>query len=444
MATLQDPTAGPRKLLGAMQALDADPTDEAYLKTLNDMMWRPGYTLQSREEAFQRLLDHDEAGLKRTIRNELPRMSARAWQERLCELIVEYDWIELSPGLVSSWARRIGFVDDLDRVEYKALVQLYGEGNVVDAVFALLVESSNNRFLRVRCWELLERLGQRDRLVMLLQEGPIEPDDLMLLDLRAAAVELGIVPRTREEILWVRKLREPQRAAFWSRASAVVTQLPESRRRELELRDLPIVVAASVHDPWLLNAEREALYERVASYLSAATLHVEARRFEGFPGTYGQRLYEHRGNLTWGDLAAMLLAIEATQVPQVVAHIFDYAERDREDKTCEYGGVIELDDQGRFEVLEFPPKFRRHDNEFIASQKMLDAAYTAVFHFHNHAQRYSNGRHTAPGLGDVRYADAMRANCLVFTFVDKRTLNVDYYRYGNVIVDLGEIRSNPP
>ena len=126
-------------------------------------------------------------------------------------------------------------------------------------------------------------------------------------------------------------------------------------------------------------------------------------------------------------------------LPEVVSHIFDYADRDRLDKTTEYGGVIGLDSLGRFEVLEFPPKFRRSDNEFIATQEMLDAAYTAVFHFHLHAQKYDNRRHAAPGTGDLFYADNTRANCLVFVFVDRNTMNVDYYRYDRVIVDLGEI-----
>ena len=103
-------------------------------------------------------------------------------------------------------------------------------------------------------------------------------------------------------------------------------------------------------------------------------------------------------------------------------------------------GVMALDEKGRFEILEFPPRFRRHDNEFIASQAMLDAAYTALFHFHNHAQRYTNNDHAGPGIGDVQYADNTRANCLVFTFVNKDTLNVDFYRHDRVIVDLGEVK----
>lgn len=357
-------------------------------------------------------------------------------------LIAERGWTDLSPALVSSWSNRIGFVDDFDRVEYQALVELYGPDGVIDAVFEMLVESNKpyQQGLRTRCWQLLDRLGQDDRLVELLETLPAESDDLMLVDLRAAVMDLGILPRTREEILWLRKLRQPAYSVFWSQAAAAVGALPESRRRELELRDIPIVVAASVHDPWLLGAGKDELYEHIYLHVRASRVHVDTGRFDGFPGDYPQRLFEHRDELTWGDLAAMIQAVRCVQVPQVADHLFDYAERDRQDRRTEYGGVIRLDGRDRFEILEFAPLFKRRDNEFIASQAMMDAAYTAVFHFHFHAQKHSNGRHAGPGVGDLNYADNVRANCLVLTFINDDTLNVDFYRHGRVIVDLGEVR----
>jgi hypothetical protein len=441
-AALSNPNISGRKHLGAMLALDAHPQDPAYLEQLHAIMHRPGYTVEVREAAFERLVRRDPEGLKRTVRQRLPRMTARGWHERLCELIAENGWTDLSPALVSSWAQRIGFVDDLERPEYRALVALHGRDHVMDTVFAILVESSkpHQQGLRSRCWELLHRLGQRDRLVALLADHDVGSDDLMLADLRAAAVELGVVPRTREEIIWVRKLCQPQLAEFWSQAAAAVHGLPESRLQQLELRDLPIMVAASIHDPWLLTATEPELYDRVAAHIAASKMHIDPDRFTGFPGAYPQRLVDHRHELTWGDLAAMSLAVRAVGVPQVADHLLDYAERDRADESCEYGGVIRLDRKGRFEILEFPPKFRRRDNEFIASQEMMDASYTAVFQFHFHAQRHRNEKYAGPGIGDLNYADNTRANCLVLAFINEDTLNVDFYRHGRVIVDLGEVR----
>ena len=442
LATLRQTEVSSRQHFRAMEALDARPDDPAYREALHRMIWRPGYTPVAREAAFDRLAVVDEEGLKRTCRQHLPRLGAREWLERLCQLITDRGWADLSPALVSSWARPIGFIDDAERQEYQALVRLHGEENVVEVIFEILIESNQpyQQGLRSRCWELLHRLGHRDRLVDLLARHAVGADDPMLADLQAAAIELGIIPRNHEEILWLRKLREPQRAEFWSQAAAIVPGLADSRRRELELRDLPILVAASIHDPWLLEASKDDLYQRVSAHILSSRLHIDADRFRGNPGTYAQRLREHRDALTWGDLAAMLLAVRAMQVPQVVAHLFDYAERDRQDRSCEYGGVLTLDRQGRFEILEFPPRFRLHDNRFDAPQRMLDAGYAAVFHFHNHAQRHRNQQYAGPHIGDLNYADNLRANCLVFTFVNEDTMNVDFYRHSRVIVDLGEIR----
>ncbi len=441
MGSLARTQDGPRKHLGAMQQLDAAPDAPSpeYLEMLRDILWRPGYVQSTRQEAFDRLERYDLEDLKREIRLQLPNMSPRNWQEHLCRAIADRGWYDLSPAIVSAWARPMNFVDDLQRVEFKALLQMYGsEADVIEAVFELLVESRSPT-LRTRCWQLLFRLGHQERIVELLAEGQVPPDDAMLIDLQAAARDLGVVPRNREEILWVRKLRDPDRAAFWAQASQVVQELPAWRRRELELRDLPLVVAASIHDPWLFEADKDQLYDYVHEHLRGQKLHVNEDRFRGIPGSYDQHLVDHRTKLTWGDLAAMVLAVRAVDVPEVVAHLFDFAERDLKDTSTEFGGVIRLDSKGRFEVLEFVPRFRRSDQEFIASQQMLDAAYTAVFHFHLHAQRYDNRRYAGPGLGDVNYADNLRANCLVFTFIDRDRMNVDYYRYDRVIVDLGEI-----
>jgi hypothetical protein len=440
-AALADTAVSPRMHLGAMEQLDVDPEDPEYLAQLHEMIWRPYYTTSVREQALDRLAVHDHEALQRTVRQRLPRMAARDWQERLCEIIAERGWVEQTPGLVSAWSQRILYVDDLERAEYLALCRLHGTENVIDTVFEVMLEASQpyQQGLRTRAWSLLLRLGQDERLRELLAAHVGDSSDAMLADLAAGGVELYIMPRTREEILWLRSLREPARAEFWSQASGIIAGLDERRRASLELRDLPILVAASVHDPALLSAGREELSRRAAAAMSGRRHHVKPGR--SFVGAYGQRLHSHQQTLTWGDLAAICLALRALAVPEVADHLFDYAERDKADRSCEYGGVIALDDRGRFEILEFPPKIRRHDNEFIASQDMLDVAYTSLFHFHNHAQRYNNVKYAAPGRRDIDvYAVEMRANCLVFTFIDEDTLNVDFYRYDRMSVDLGEVK----
>ncbi len=441
IAELGAARANPRRQMAAMEVLDRGPSEPAYLQQLHQMVWRPGYALRVREEALERLERHDLEGLKRTIRQRLPRLASWPWLRRLCEIVADRGWVELTPALVSSWARATAVVrQETERPEYQALARLHGEARVADVVFEVFLESRkvHQQGLRTRCWELLHRIGQRDRLVDLLGDAPVAPGDAMLGDLQAGAVDFGIVPYRREEILWLRRLREPQWAGFWSQAKLAVMALGPSRRGGLQMRDLPIVVSAWRHDPELMSLTCDELYQRVATFLRGQRHHAHRSSYDTSRGA--SRLRESRDRLTWGDLAAMAIAVRALAVPEVIDHLFDYAERDRLDESTEYGGVLRLDGQGRFEIVEFPPRIREHDHKFIASQDMFDAGYASLFHFHFHVQHFRNNRYAGPGLGDVTYAEATRANCLVLTYVGRRTLNVDFYRHDSVVVDLGEIK----
>jgi hypothetical protein len=431
---------GPRDHLAALQTMDMQPDNPEYHAVMHEVMWRPGYIVSTREKALDRLAERDLDNLKRTIRQRLPNMRAWGWHERLCEIVAERGWDDLTPALISSWARPWYGFDEDHRPEYLALRRLHGDEALANVVFDLFLASSKSwEFnLRGRCWELLHRLEQRERLLELLRSVEVMPEDAMLADLRAAATDLGIVPYKREEILWVMKLREPARAEFWSSAVQAIQGLPPEKRAQLELRDLPTVVVAHHYEPELLASSESQLLARVESMVKGRKRHIRTDSLAGY-GDWPQELYQWRHELTWGDLAAILCAVRALNVPEVRTHLFDYAERDRLDESTEYGGILELDEQRRFVVREFVPTVRVHDQEFRAAQAMFDAGYTAQFHFHFHAQRYDNDEYAGPGLGDVDYADATRVNCIVLTFVDDDRMNVDFYRHGRVIVDLGEI-----
>jgi hypothetical protein len=420
-----------------MRLLDGQsPADDQYVKVLHRMIWVGGYSVDLREAAVDRLAELDEQGLMRTIRQQLPLLPDGPWADRLCSIIAEREWIDLSPALVSRLSFRLPR-PDASRADHQALVRLHGEENLPKVVFAVMLEASASwqQGLRSRAWDLLERLGERNRLVELVSGAEVAPDDAMLIDLRAAAADLGIVPHNREEILWARQLRKPERSQFWSQAKVVTASIPEEHRGQLELRDLSVMVSASLHDPPLLNAPVHELIDRLALLLAGERHHMG----RGL-NSVDQHLSDHAHLLTWGDAAAMLLARRALGVSEVVDHLFDFAARDRADTSTEYGGVIDLDRHGRFHVIEFPPRFRTGDQRFNASQEMFDAGYTALFHFHFHVQEPRNDAYAGPGHGDGEYALNTRANCLVLTSVGEHVMNVDYYRHGGVVVDLGEIR----
>ncbi len=440
LVELQSPQITTNRQMTAMSMLDDDPTNESYINTLHQIIWRPGYTQRVREAALLRLEQHDPDGLQRTLRQRVPNMNTWAWLERCCEIIAERGWVQQTPTLVSSWSRpTMDVTIDTQRPEYLALVQLHGKDRVTDVVFETFMQSNkvSQQGLRTRCWNLLHRLGERQRLIALLEDVDASPEDLMLNDLRAGAREFGIVPRNREEILWLRKIRQPEHEAFWSQAVESMQHVSVERKSELGLRDLAIVVAAYRHQPELLSASEAELYRAIEKRTRGQRMYSHSSNFDGNASGRADKLYGWKNELTWSDLAAMTLLLQALQVPELRAHLFDFAERDIADESTEYGGVLNLDEQGRFQFMEFIPRVRQHDQKFLASQAMFDAGYTALFHVHFHCQRWGNKQWAGPGFGDTNYADNTRANCVVLTCIDDDRLNIDFYRHDRVTIDLG-------
>ncbi len=424
----------------AMEQLKDDTSPE-YLRTLRRVVTQPGYTTPIREQAFAQLMVKDPQGLRDALALSLPRMQMLEWRTRVCELIAQEKMMDMTPTLINAWAVPMaGWIrDDQERPEYLALVALHGDGKVPDVLYAAMLDSNpiTQANLRARCWELLWKTGDRERLVALVQDDRVKPDDAFLADLRASAKDLGILPRNREEILWLRSLRDPSRTAFWRDAMTATSKMAPDVRTALELRELPVAVAAAKLRPDLLAMTPSAMYPLLESKIKSEGRSTYSPSFEGYSGKFTESLYMIRDELKWGDYAAMLLACDMMEQPAVTTQIFDAADRDLHDRATEYGGVIEVDEKGRFVVREFRPRVQGSDVRYEAPQELFDLAYTSLFHFHNHAQAYDNVRYAGPHMGDFSYAESSRANCLVFTFIDKSTLDVDFYRYGRIAVDLG-------
>ena len=428
----------------AMELLDIQVgiDNSAYKKQLQRMLWVLGYTIEAREAALQRLWASDQEGTIRTLRQQLPRINNLPWLNALCTWIGDLKIMELNEALISSWANPMTLVrTEKERPEYIALVKMHGNERITDLIFESML-STNKAWKQgyiTRCWELLHRLDQRERLLLLLEQTEFARDNTFFLDLQRTARELGIVPHRREEILWIRELSKPMYDSFWQEAIQALAKLDQTRRNEIELRDVPIAVS-------LLRHGGENAFDRstqsILHNVDIATKHkshyVESEG-GGIYNAQSESLKTHRNELTWGDAITLEILLTALEVPEVRSHLFDYANRDLLDETTEYGGVIALDKKGRFEILEFEPKIRTHDRRFNAPQDMFDAAYTALFHFHFHAQKLRNGDHAGPGMGDKNYANNTRANCLVFTYINEETMNVDYYRHGGIVIDVGTI-----
>ena len=441
VAVLADPEETSGRHAAALRMLEATTEPDATSRALKRMIVADGYTVDVRQMAYDRMRVIDPDGLQRLLEIQMPKIDAIQWRARLCELIAAEPWIDMTPTLIRAWARPMpNWVEDpKERPERLALIEMYGEDRLADVLVQVMLDADPvvSANLRARCWELLVAEGRRDRVVELLASSDVSPRDGMFRDLRTISERTGIIPSNREEIIWARTLCRPENADFLAAAAAACDRVPASRRSSIELRDLGVLVAAIRLDPALVDQDEATLYEGLRKDVDVDGRRLYSANFTGWNDTHTERLREVREKLGWGDLLAMRIAIESLGIEAVRGHLFRYAERDLLDESTEFGGVISVDEQGRIEVLEFKPRLRRGDNRFEATQEMFDAAYTGVFHFHNHAQKYDNQDYAGPHMGDFAYAEATRANCLVFTFIDSRTINADFYRHGGVVVDLG-------
>jgi hypothetical protein len=423
----------------AIEAARRRGVDDTTKAALRRMIAAEGYANDARARAFELLYATDPKAVTAALENSLPRMSDPAWRERVCGLVADRGMEDMVPTLIRAWANPASGFTTKERPERIALGRIVGEERVGETLLRTMRESNpgTQANLRARCWELLMKSGDVGRLRALLADESSWRGDGMLTDLARVATELGPMPTTREEILWARKLCEPERAAFFGAAREALAAMPRERRESVEIRSLPIAVAAKLRRPELLTADEGALYGEIETRIK------DRRRaspdFTGFGTGFSENLYEQRNRAHWSDLAAMVLALDLLEEPALVRHIFEQADRDREDRTTEFGGVVALDREGRGELLEFPPRSKMGDLRYESPQVLFDALYTGLFHFHNHAQKYDNSVHAGPHMGDFAFADSTRCNGVVFTYLSADLIGVDFYRYDRFVVDLGAV-----
>ncbi|MFZ8926402.1 MAG: hypothetical protein ACO3CU_06545 [Candidatus Nanopelagicales bacterium] len=104
VATIGNPGEPARRQLQAMNQLDATPEDSDYLRSLRRPITLPGYSLDVRKAAFERLWEYDREALANQLALTLPKQEDAAWRLWLCERIAELGWTEMTPPLIRAWA----------------------------------------------------------------------------------------------------------------------------------------------------------------------------------------------------------------------------------------------------------------------------------------------------------------------------------------------------
>ena len=409
--------------------------DPRYREALHRLLWDRGYPHEQRKFAIDQLIALDEPTFARQARDRMALIVNPETLDYLLEQALARGWPDMTPGIIRRYAIELHGIADRDRQEYAWLQRFAPDTPVEQVVFDVFCASDNDITApqRVAAWELLNRLVDSERVIDLLAEAP--DDTPIIADLKAAGAELHTVPINREGVLWLAYLRDPARADYWRACRAQVARLSDEQRRGLELRHMPVLLLMS--DDELATPKRQ-LHREVEAMVAAGQHHYTGPTYDGPMRDYPQRWIDWESQLPWADLATIRLLHRAMADRGMTADLFEQADADKEDISTEYGGVIDHS-QGRFVAKIYKPLLRDHDRKFVPRPEMIEHMYTALAHYHFHAQDHNNSNYAGPGLGDLRLADRLNMTGVVLTFIDRDRMNVDFYRNGKIVIDLGTI-----
>ena len=409
--------------------------DTRRIAALHTILWEPLYPSWQRQYAIDQLLIHDPQ-FKAKLADRI--VLLKNWQVRqyVFDLAIERGWVDFTPTLVRAYAQTAYGMKDVERPE-RAAIEKLNPGKTIEQVIVEIFTSADSGYddkQQMAAWALLNRISEPQTLIGLL-EGRTESSPLVR-DLKATAEQLRVLPRNREGVLWMRYLREDAGNSFWDSARNMVASIPPERLDRLELRHLPVLLQAGSDN---LRRGRRELIERIEHRLSLAEHTYKGPTYDAPMSQHPQRFAAWRSDLAWADLVTIEVMLDLIEDREISRQLFAQADADIQDPTTEYGGVIDLAD-GRLVAQRYEPIARVHKWKYVPSQEMIHHLYKALAHYHFHAQHHHNGAHAGPGRGDLRLADSLRPNGLVFTFITPDKMNVDYYQPGKVVVDLGMIQ----
>lgn len=376
--------------------------------------------------------------------------------ERIGEISVERGWVNVAPSFVRAWDRNTQDVRiDDDRPEPKTLIAMFPDRSLTETLFEVFRGSYQDgpgvRFGekdRRAAWGLLVRSASSDEQVTALvrRASSVDRDaDPLMWAVVRAADRFHAVPKTAEQVAWVERLfTDPANSEFVAAAERSIATLNAEQRTGWELRHIAPVVWSARFEPGLMSSTRDQLLTRLERELEGRESFERDRTDTAWLG--GESLEEWKNELVWADALALLIASRVVETPtwsvrETHARLFEQADADHADTSTEYGGVVVWSESGvpRFDL--FPPRVnsRFGDDRFVASQELIEASDTALFHYHFHAMRTRNADYAGPSFNDFEYVRREGRSSLLLTFVSADRLNIDYFQPDGLRIDLGTI-----
>lgn len=425
VSVLQDRSEPTSRRMRAVETMPLNgPGRDTRLAALHVVVWSDRHPVALRMAVIDRLRADDVEMFWRAAERWLMHVDQPVVLAGLADRAVLDGRIEMLPVWVRRWGRPTAEPNEKHRPEHQAVAALGGDGNAAATLERLI--GSPDLKAAFAGWAVLMRWRGETALRewVLAQDST---DSQLIADLQAAAQTLSRLPSDGEGLAWLIALRRNTQG--WKRWEWVRFALSDVAAAGLELRHIPAICNA---DRMMLGMSLESLRRAWASpRVSAHSIPREIEPAAARPVDLSSE------SLCWGDVVVGLMVCQAMQTPAVVRAWFVQADADREDPTTEYGGVLTWDKHRQLVAHAFTPERKEGDQKFFTPSALVTAMYTGLAHYHFHAQSHSNAEYAGPGRGDLAFAEALRANTLVLTFIDRDTLNVDLVLPGGLVVDLG-------
>ena len=291
----------------AHQAAKELPRDPKRIKALQDLVWERGYPAEWSNYAVDELIAIDEPSAKAFLSKAVVLILDWETLNYVFDIAVKRNWTDFVPALVRNYAKTTAVYRDADRPERKAIEKLAPGEPLQGVVMRVLVADSKATIeQRAAAWQLLSRLiGDRSKMAALLAAQPVQPDDALLLDLKAVAADLGIVPNNLETVTWVRILHSPEFGRYYAQCRQVVAKLGDEQKRDLEPRHLPILIYLDLNDPSLLTKSRAELMADLERFLAGQQHYLKGPNYDGPMEDHPQELAACQADMCWADMAVM-------------------------------------------------------------------------------------------------------------------------------------------
>lgn len=142
-------------------------------------------------------------------------------------------------------------------------------------------------------------------------------------------------------------------------------------------------------------------------------------------------------SLSMADLVRLHLLNEMLNRRRVQAALRVMAERDREDQTTQWGGLV-FYDNGRANARLYPPGGHRGDHIYLPGEPMAYDAADSLAHFHAHFAK--DHPHGPPGPTDdeLHHLRSLNTRGLLLTSLSDRRFNAIYYGDDRTLINLGD------